>query len=79
MHTNEARQERLTDEELDMPEKDGYKSIDLVIKEIGASEQRVRIAIAALNIQSYSFPTDRRHRFYSKEDIQRIKEWLATH
>jgi len=66
-----------------MAEKDGYKTIDLVIKEInrdtGAGEQRVRIAIAALNIQTYSFPGDRRARYYSPEDIDRIKEWIRTH
>ena len=59
-----------------MAEKDGYKTIDLVIKELGVSEQRVRIAIAALNIQTFTFPVDRRTRYYSPEDIQKIKDWL---
>jgi hypothetical protein len=62
-----------------MPEKDGYKTIDLVIQEIGAPESRIRLAIAALDIQARTFPTDRRHRYYSLEDIGRIKEWLRTH
>jgi hypothetical protein len=62
-----------------MPERDGYKTIDLVIAEVGAPEGRVRLAIAALDIQARTFPTDRRHRFYSQEDIERIKDWLRTH
>jgi hypothetical protein len=62
-----------------MPEKDGYKTIDLVIQEIGAPESRIRLAIAALDVQARTFPTDRRHRYYSQEDIERIKEWLRTH
>ena len=59
-----------------MPEKAGYKTLDLVVKEVGAAENRVRVAIAALNIQARTFPADRRHRYYSQEDIQRIKAWI---
>ncbi len=62
-----------------MPEREGYKTLDLVIEEVRATENRVRIAIAALDIQTRTFPTDRRHRYYSPEDIQKIKEWLMTH
>jgi hypothetical protein len=62
-----------------MPERDGYKTLDLLIQEVGATENRVRIAIAALDIQTRTFPTDRRHRYYSWEDIERIKDWLKTH
>jgi len=65
-----------------MAEKDGYKTIDLVIQEVtretGAGAQRVRIAIAALNIQTVSFPGDRRARYYSPEDIERIKQWIRS-
>ncbi len=62
-----------------VPEREGYKTLDLVIEEVRATENRVRIAIAALDIQTRTFPTDRRHRYYSPEDIQKIKEWLMTH
>jgi hypothetical protein len=62
-----------------MPERDGYKTIDLVIQEVNVPENRVRVAIAALDIQTRTFATDRRHRYYSPEDIERIKEWLRTH
>jgi hypothetical protein len=62
-----------------MPDREGYKTFDLVMQEVGATENRVRIAIAALDIQTRTFPTDRRHRYYSPEDIQRIKDWLKTH
>jgi hypothetical protein len=59
-----------------MPEKDGYKTLDLILQELGYPENRVRVAIAALNIQARTFPTDRRHRYYSEEDIKRIREWI---
>lgn len=59
-----------------MPEKDGYKTLDLVIEELGYPENRIRVAIAALDIQARTFPADRRHRYYSIEDIRRVKEWI---
>jgi hypothetical protein len=62
-----------------MPEKDGYKTLDVITEELAVPVQRIRLAIAALNIQTFSFATDRRHRYYSREDVQRIREWLATH
>jgi hypothetical protein len=59
-----------------VPEKDGYKTLDLVIAELGYPENRIRVAIAALDIQARTFPADRRLRYYSVEDIRRIKEWI---
>jgi hypothetical protein len=59
-----------------MAEKDGYKTLDLVIEELGYPENRIRVAIAALDIQARTFPADRRHRYYSHEDIKRIKDWI---
>jgi len=54
-----------------MPEKDGYKTLDVIIKATGYPENRIRTAIAALNIQARTFPADRRLRYYSDEDVQR--------
>jgi hypothetical protein len=34
----------------------------------------VRALIALLNIKREFFPDDRRRRYYSKEDVQRMKE-----
>ena len=61
-----------------MPEVNGYKTLDLVIQEIGAGERKVREAIEALKIEPTTFRIDRRVKYYSPEDIQRIREWLLT-
>jgi hypothetical protein len=64
-----ARRGRLT-----MPERNGYKTIDVIMKELDATEEQVRALIALLNIKPEFFPDDRRRRYYSKEDVQRMKE-----
>jgi len=61
-----------------MPEYNGYKTIDLVVQELGVGEFKVRQAIATLNITSTTFNFDKRGRYYSPEDVQRIKKWLES-
>jgi hypothetical protein len=62
-----------------MPEYDGYKTLDLVMKELGIGEPKVRQAIAALGINPTIFNFDKRSKYYSEQDVQRIREWLKDH
>lgn len=62
-----------------MPEMDGYKTLDLVMKELGIGEPKVRQAIAALSITPTVFNVDKRSKYYSKEDIERMRDWLKNH
>ncbi len=57
-----------------MPQRDGYKTIDVIAKDLGISEDKVRATINVLGLQPTFFPDDRRPRFYSPQDIERIKE-----
>jgi DNA-binding transcriptional MerR regulator len=57
-----------------MPERNGYKTIDIIAKELGITEDQVRAFIAVLDIQSRTFPDDRRPRYYSPEDVERIRK-----
>jgi len=61
-----------------MPQRDGYKTLDLVAKELGVSEDKVRTLIAVLNIQSRTFPDDRRPRYYSPDDVERLRQLIAS-
>ncbi len=61
-----------------MPEINGFKTIDLVIQEVGAGERKVREAIEALKIQPTTFKIDRRVKYYSPDDVRRIRDWLLT-
>ena len=60
-----------------MAERDGYKTLDVIAKELGVSDDRVRTLIAVLNIQSRTFPDDRRPRYYSPEDVARLRQLIA--
>jgi hypothetical protein len=65
-----------------MPIIDGYKTIDLIledVKHLGVGEFKIREAIRSLNIESTRFNADRRARYYSPQDVQRIIEWLKSH
>jgi|GraSoi2013_100cm_1033763.scaffolds.fasta_scaffold834701_1 hypothetical protein len=62
-----------------MPEIDGYKTLDLVMRELGLGEPKVREAIKELGIQPTVFNADRRVKYYSPQDLQRIREWMRTH
>jgi hypothetical protein len=64
--------------EVVMPEIDGYKTLDLVIHELGVGERKVREAIDALKIEPSTFKIDRRVKYYSPEDVRRMREWLLT-
>jgi hypothetical protein len=61
-----------------MPEINGFKTLDLVIQEVGASERKVREAIEALKIEPTTFKIDRRVKYYSPEDVKHIKDWLLS-
>jgi len=65
-----------------MPIIDGYKTIDLIledVKDLGVGEFKIREAIRSLNIEPTRFNADRRARYYSPEDVQRIIAWLKSH
>ena len=57
-----------------MPEIRGYKTLDMIAQEIGATDDQVRGLIAVLKIVPVILPEDRRRRYYTPEDIKRIKE-----
>lgn len=59
-----------------MPELNGYKTLDVVAQELGANERKVRKAIEDLKIEPTTFRIDLRVKYYSPEDVKRIKEWL---
>lgn len=59
-----------------MPEREGYKTLDLVATELHVGERKVRQAIEALRIEPTVFRVDQRYRYYSPDDIKRIKEWI---
>jgi hypothetical protein len=62
-----------------MAEFDGYKTLDLVMKELGIGEPKVRQAIAALGIVPTVFNVDKRTKYYSQQDIERMRDWLKNH
>lgn len=62
-----------------MPEIDGYKTLDLVMKTLGIGEPKVREAIKELGIVHTTFKADRRVKYYSPEDIERIRAWMRSH
>lgn len=59
-----------------LPEHNEYKTIDVVIEELGSTNYKVRQAIAVLDISPMTFNFDKRGKYYSPEDVQRIREWL---
>jgi hypothetical protein len=61
-----------------MPERNGYKTLDLIVTELGYSEFKIRDAVRTLNIQPVTFNADRRVKYYSPQDVQRIKDWLES-
>lgn len=65
-----------------MGEINGYKTIDLIVddlKDLHVGEPKVREAIKHLGIEPTVFMVDRRARFYSPQDVSRIREWLLSH
>jgi hypothetical protein len=65
-----------------MSEINGYKTIDSIVEELSdlrVGEPKVREAIKELAIEPTVFMVDRRARYYSPEDIKRIRAWLLSH
>jgi len=62
-----------------MPERDGYKTLDLIAQDLGVSERKVRQAIDDLKIEPTTFKFDLRFKYYSPEDISRIRAWFLEH
>jgi len=63
--------------EREMAERDGYKTIDDIAKELNIAVSKIRTIIARLDIQPRRFPDDLRKLYYSAEDVQRIRQALG--
>jgi len=61
-----------------VPEMDGYKTLDLVMKELNIGEPKVREALKQLGIQPTTFNADRRVKYYSAEAVERIRIWMRS-
>jgi hypothetical protein len=64
-----------------MPVIDGYKTIDIILQEVqdlGVGEFKIREAIRTLGIEATRFNADLRARYYSPQDVERIKNWLKS-
>lgn len=65
-----------------MAELNGYKTIDSILEELNdlhVGEPKIREAIKELKIEPTVFMVDRRARYYSPDDIKRIRSWLLSH
>lgn len=54
--------------------RDGYMTLDEISELLDISAAKLRTIIARLDIQPRRFPDDMRKLFYSREDIERIKD-----
>jgi hypothetical protein len=61
-----------------MPIREGYKTIEEIMQELGYTEFKVRDAIKKLGIEPVIFNADRRVRFYTDADVERIRKWLES-
>lgn len=59
-----------------MPEREGFKTIDVIAAELKLTEEQVRTLLTVLQIQPTVFADDRRRRFYSSQDVERLKTLL---
>lgn len=57
--------------------RDGYVSIDEIAQALKVSVSKIRTIIARLDIQPRRFPDDMRKLYYTREDVERIKEALG--
>ncbi len=57
--------------------RDGYMTIDEIASTLNTRVAKVRTIIARLGIQPTRFPDDMRKLYYSREDVQRIKNALG--
>lgn len=62
-----------------VPELEGYKTLDLVMRELCIGKPKVRAVLKALDIQPTRFNFDKRIKYYSQEDVRRMHEWLHQH
>jgi hypothetical protein len=62
-----------------MPIPEGFKTVEQIAVELNQTLNRVHTAIRELGIVQQVFPDDRRRRYYSPQDIQRIKKWIEEH
>ena len=60
-----------------MPEREGYKTIDEVAKQLHLTEEEVRTAIKILRINPHFFVDDRRSRYYTPENVEDIRKLFA--
>lgn len=61
-----------------MPEINGYKTIDVIAREMGVGERKIRKAIEELGIEATSFKIDLRQKYYSPSDVKRVRDWLLS-
>lgn len=62
-----------------MPEQaGGYKTADLVLRELHTHATPLKCAMRALAITFHKLPGDTFHLYLSQGDIQSIREWLAV-
>ena len=57
-----------------MAEHPGYMTLDQIKQELRASDEEIRALISLLGIQPTFFPEDKRRRYYSNQDIERMKK-----
>ena len=57
--------------------RDGYLTIDEISELLALSVAKIRTIIARLDIQPRRFPDDMRKLYYSRDDVERIKEALG--
>jgi len=55
---------------------EGYKTVEQIAVAEDEPLNRVHTAIRRLGVLQVVFPDDRRRRYYSPEDVKRIREWL---
>ncbi len=56
----------------------GYKTPEEIAVDFKVPVSRIQTAIRELNITPAIFPDDRRRRYYSPDDIRKIKEWIEN-
>ena len=54
--------------------RDGYMTLDEISELLDISVAKLRTIIARLDIQPRRFPDDMRKLYYSREDLERIKD-----
>ena len=61
-----------------MPVPAGYKTVEQIAVELDQTLNRIQTAVRELNLPQAVFPEDRRRRYYSPEDIEKIKQWVSA-